>query len=71
MPEKGHTATTLNFHKEVFNAPNLLGIFAGHIHRNSMEIIKGKPQIVADDNASGGYLDINFLPMNEVDKGLT
>lgn len=41
-PESGHTQTTLNFHKEVFNAPNLLGIFTGHIHRNSMEMIKGK-----------------------------
>lgn len=69
-PESGHTETTLNFHKEVFNAPNLLGIFAGHIHRNSIEIIKGKPQIVADDNASGGYLDINFLPLEEQDKKL-
>ncbi|PHQ61547.1 MAG: metallophosphoesterase [Maribacter sp.] len=69
-PEKGHTRTTLNFHKEVFNAPNLLGVFAGHIHRNSIEMIKGKPQIVTDDNASGGYLDINFLPMEEQDKKL-
>jgi len=69
-PGSGHTQTTLNFHKEVFNASNLLGIFAGHIHRNSIEIIKGKPQIIADDNASGGYLDINFLPMDEKDKKL-
>lgn len=69
-PESGHTQTTLNFHKEVFNAPTLLGILAGHIHRNSIEIIKGKPQIVTDDNASGGYLDINFLPMEEQDKKL-
>ena len=69
-PVSGHTQTTLDFHKEVFNAPNLLGIFTGHIHRNSMEIIKGKPQIVADDNASGGYLDINFLPLSEADKKL-
>lgn len=69
-PESGHTQTTLNFHKEVFSAPNLLGIFAGHVHRNSLEMIKGKPQIVADDNASGGYLDINFLPMDEQDKKL-
>ena len=67
-PESGHTQTTLNFHKEVFGAPNLLGIFAGHIHRNSIEMIKGKPQIVSDDNASGGYLDLNFLPMEEQDK---
>ena len=69
-PESGHTQTTLNFHKEVFTAPNLLGIFAGHVHRNSIEMIHGKPQIVADDNASGGYLDVNFLPMNEQDKKL-
>lgn len=69
-PESGHTQTTLNFHKEVFNAPNLLGIFAGHIHRNSIELIKGKPQIITDDNASGAYLNISFLPMDEQDKKL-
>jgi UDP-2,3-diacylglucosamine pyrophosphatase LpxH len=69
-PERGHTQTTLNFHKKVFTAPNLIGIFAGHIHRNSIEMIKGIPQIVTDDNASGGYLDINFLPMDEQDKKL-
>lgn len=69
-PESGHTQTTLDFHKKVFSASNLLGVFTGHIHRNSIEIIKGKPQIVADDNASGGYLDINFLPINDQDKKL-
>lgn len=69
-PAEGHTQTTLNFHKNVFNASNLLGIFAGHVHRSSIEMIKGKPQIVADDNASGGYLDINLIPMNEQDKRL-
>lgn len=69
-PESGHTQTTLDFHKKVFSAPNLLGVFTGHIHRNSIEMIKGKPQIVADDNASGGYLDINFLPINDQDKKL-
>ena len=69
-PEAGHTETTFNFHKEVFNAPNLLGIFAGHIHRNSIEIINGKPQSVSDDNASGAYLDISFLPLDEQDKEL-
>ncbi|WP_400073518.1 metallophosphoesterase family protein [Zobellia russellii] len=69
-PESGHTQTTLNFHKKVFTAPNLLGIFAGHVHQNSIEMIKGKPQIVTDDNASGGYLDITFLPMDKQDKKL-
>lgn len=66
-PESGHTQTTFDFHKEVFDAPNLLGIFSGHIHRNSIEIVKGKPQIVTDDNASGAFLDVDFLPMEEQD----
>ncbi|MEL6672431.1 MAG: metallophosphoesterase [Bacteroidota bacterium] len=69
-PEKGHTQTTFAFHKAVFNAPNLLGIFAGHIHKNSLEMIKGKPQIVSDDNASGAYLDIDFLPLDQQDEKL-
>ena len=64
-PENGHTKTTFKFYREVFQSSNLLGIFAGHIHRNSIEIIKGKPQIVSDDNASGGYLDIDFNPMED------
>ncbi|MCK0146383.1 metallophosphoesterase [Arenibacter sp. F26102] len=69
-PEEGHTKTTFDFHKAVFSAPNLLGIFAGHIHRFSIESIKGKPQIVTDDNASGGYLDVNFMPMDPKDQSL-
>ena len=52
-PEDGHSKTTFKFYNEVFNASNLLGIFTGHIHKNSIEIINGKPQIVSDDNASG------------------
>ncbi len=67
-PEGGHTQTTLDFYRAVFDAPNLLGIFAGHIHRDSIEIVKGKPQLVADDNASGAYLDIDFLPMEKKDQ---
>ena len=61
-PEAGHTSTTLDFHREVFDAPNLLGIFAGHIHRNSVDVIDGIPQFVTDDNASGAYIDVEFLP---------
>ena len=69
-PENGHTQTTFDFYNKVFNAPNLLAIFAGHSHRNSVEFIKGKPQIVSDDNASGGYLDIDFLPLEGEHKKL-
>ncbi len=69
-PEAGHSQTTFDFHKAVFSTPNLLGVFAGHIHRFSIELIKGKPQIVTDDNASGGFLDVNFLPLAPKDKSL-
>ena len=65
-PKNGHSKTTFEFHKKVFDSSNLIGIFAGHIHRNSIEIIKGKTQIVSDDNASGAYLDIDFTPLKKI-----
>ncbi len=61
-PEAGHTKTTMDFHKAVFSAPNLLGVVAGHIHRQSVDIVNGIPQFVADDNASSAFLDIRFFP---------
>ena len=61
-PEKGHTATTLAFHKEVIHAPNLLGVLAGHTHRQSLDVINGLPQIVTNANATGAYLQVDFLP---------
>ena len=64
-PEEGHSQITFDFYKKVFNTSNLLGIFTGHIHKTSIEITKGKPQIVSDDNASGGYLEIDFLPLEK------
>ena len=64
-PESGHTKTTFEFYKKVFDSSNVMGIFAGHIHQNSIEIVKGKPQIVSDDNASGAYLDIDFTPLKK------
>jgi hypothetical protein len=44
----------------------MLGIFAGHIHRNSMDVINGIPQFVADDNASGAFLDVEFMPRTDL-----
>jgi len=69
-PSSGHTADTMAFYKEVFNARNLLAVFAGHIHHPSLEQINGIPQFVADDNASGAYLDITFSPLAEKDRQL-
>lgn len=69
-PESGHSKITMDFHREVFNAPNLMGIFAGHVHRQTMDCIKGIPQFLTTPNASGGYLEVDFLPVGEIDRKL-
>ena len=56
----GHTATTMGFHKTVFNAPNILGVLAGHIHQQSLDVINGIPQIVTNANATGAFLQVEF-----------
>lgn len=44
-----------------FHHSKSISHFSGYVRQNSIEIIKWKPQIVTDDNASRGYLDIDFL----------
>jgi hypothetical protein len=66
-PEKGHTKVTIDFHKAVFEAPNLLGVFAGHVHRQTLDQIKAIPQFLTNPNATGAFLEIDFLPMDKKD----
>lgn len=61
-PKAGHTDTTMTFHKEVFSATNLLGVFSGHTHKQSLDVTNGIPSFVTDANATGAYMDIEFLP---------
>jgi len=58
--EGGHTKTTMTFRDEVFSCNNLLGIFTGHIHRPSLDVKNGVPQIVTAYNVSGAYSEINI-----------
>lgn len=60
--EEGHTQTTLDFYNTVFESKNILGVLAGHIHNQSVDIINGIPQIVTESNAEGGYLQVQFEP---------
>lgn len=60
--EGGHTRVTRDFHQEVFSAPNLLGVFAGHIHRASLDVVNGIPQFVTEANATGAYLQLEMIP---------
>lgn len=62
-PEKGHTPTTMQFREEVINTPNLLAVFSGHIHQQTLDVINGLPLFVVKENASGNYFDIKIIPM--------
>lgn len=64
-PDTGHTQTTIDFHREVFDAESnqLLGTFAGHIHRQSLDVVNGVPQFVTNANAYGAYMDVHFVPL--------
>ncbi|NLE55663.1 MAG: metallophosphoesterase [Lentisphaerae bacterium] len=53
-PENGHNACTYEFHREVFATPELLAIFAGHIHKPSLDLHCGKAQIVVPGLAAAG-----------------
>lgn len=59
----GHTKVTMDFYNEVFNAPNLLSVFAGHTHQPTLDIKNGIPQIVSAHNATGYYSDIQIKNM--------
>lgn len=61
-PENGHTPATMEFHRTVFNSPSIIGVLAGHIHRPSLDIINGIPQVVTEANAVGACLEIEFIP---------
>lgn len=61
-PESGHSATTFEFHRLVFSSPQVLGVLAGHIHRPSVDIVNGTPQVVTGHNATGAHLQIEFQP---------
>jgi hypothetical protein len=56
----GHTQATFNFREQVFSAPNLLAVLAGHTHRPALDIENGIPQIVSGPNATGYYADITL-----------
>jgi predicted MPP superfamily phosphohydrolase len=56
----GHTKTTMDFHSDVFNTSNLLGVLAGHTHHQTLDIKNGIPQHVSAHNATGYYADIKI-----------
>ncbi len=67
-PEKGHSKTTYRFYDEVFNAPNLLTVLAGHTHQQSLDIKNGVPQFVSAHNATAYYADIRISTLPKYSK---
>ena len=61
-PEEGHNETTYAFRDEVLRAPNLIGVFTGHIHSYSLDVLNGKPSSVARAANDGSTLKIEVLP---------
>ncbi len=60
--ESGHTKTTFDFYNEVFHAPNLLTILAGHTHRQAIDVKNNIPQLVSGHNATAFYTDFRIMP---------
>lgn len=61
-PMEGHSKDTFGYYDDVFSSDNVKGVFAGHTHQQSLDIINGIPQFVTDANARGAYLQIDIFP---------
>ncbi len=61
-PEAGHTAVTYSFRDELLAAQNMLGVFTGHIHQNTLDLVNGKPSNVVRAAYDGSTLRIELRP---------
>lgn len=59
---EGHTSVTYEFRDAIINAPNTLGVFAGHVHGTSLDIINGTPSNVVRAAYDGSTLRIELRP---------
>ena len=64
-PEAGHTETTFAFRRDVLAAPNLVGVFTGHVHLSSLDVCEGKANLTARAAVDGSTVKIEFLPLGE------
>lgn len=59
-PNEGHTRTTYDFCKAVWDSPLVIGIFAGHTHEAAVDIHNNIPQFVLGANYNGADYLIRF-----------
>lgn len=62
--EAGHTETTFAFRRDVLAAPNLVGVFTGHVHVSSLDVCEGKANLTARAAVDGSTTKIEFLPLD-------
>ncbi|MBQ2789119.1 MAG: metallophosphoesterase [Thermoguttaceae bacterium] len=62
-PEAGHSETTFAFRRDVLAAPNLVGVFTGHVHVSSLNVCEGKANLTARAAVDGSTTKIEFLPL--------
>ena len=63
-PEAGHSETTFAFRRDVLAAPNLVGVFTGHVHVSSLDVCEGKANLTARAAVDGSTTKIEFLPLD-------
>ncbi len=64
-PKNGHTKTTFDFCKLVWNSPCIIGVYAGHTHEEAVDFCKGKLQYVSGANNNNEEVLIHFMPASE------
>ena len=63
-PENGHTPITMQFREEILHTPNLLAVFSGHIHQQTLDVsCTNLPLFVGKGNFSGNYYNLKIIPM--------
>lgn len=60
-PIEGHSDITFSFRKEVLESENVIAVFSGHVHTNSMYCQNGIPCFTVAANYQGGYYDLRIL----------
>lgn len=61
-PEKGLSPTTFEFRELVLKSPAVIGVFAGHLHSEAIDIVNNKLQYVQAANFMDKDIMIHFVP---------
>ena len=67
-PEEGLSDNSFAFRKMVLESPLVIGVFAGHIHSEAIDMVNNKLQYVQTANFMSKDVLINFIPAEEVSR---